>query len=104
MKGGLIVLTEIRRRFHAGQHDADALGRRRVDDGGEVVVRLRRGQPAQGVVAAKRDDENPRLGLEHVVHAAQAARGRVAGHAGVHALDQRVALVRELPLHELGNA
>ena len=53
------------------QH-VDALRPRGVDDAVEVVVRLRRRQSAQRVVAAERDDEDAYAGFERLIDAPQA--------------------------------
>src|SRR5687768_6703006 len=81
-EGVPVVLAIVRRRFHPAEQDLNVLAQRLLDDLREVLLRLLRGQSAQRVVAAKREDEDVRA-AQHLARPAQAAGRGIAGHAGV---------------------
>ena len=56
---------------------------RLLDDLRQVVLQLLGRQSAQAVVAAERDDQNADVAVERPVEPGQAARRRIAGHAGI---------------------
>ena len=62
-----VVAAEVGRRFHARQHDGDALRLRPLDDLGQIALQLLGRQPAQPVVAAERDDEHAHVAVERPV-------------------------------------
>ena len=75
--------TEIRRRFHAGQHDRDPSRACASDDLGQVPLQRGNRDTAKTVVGAELDHQNPHIPFERPVEAAQTASRRVPRHSCV---------------------
>ena len=94
-----VRLAEIRGRLHASQDHAHLPGLRLLDDLREIGAQVLRGQAAQPVVGAKRDDQHLHVAGHRPLEAPQAAGRRVAGNTGIHHLEvqpRRAQLSRQL--------
>ena len=73
----------VRRRFHAGEDDADVPRLRALDDAREVVAQLLDRQAAKAVVAAERHDQHAHVAVERPVEPRETVGGGVARDTGV---------------------
>jgi hypothetical protein len=78
------VLPPVRRRgFHPAQEDTNAPSLRPLDDRRQVLLDGGNAHPAQAIVGAQRDDQDPDVVGEKRVEAAQPSGGRIAADSGV---------------------
>ena len=87
VKTAIITLSEIARRLHARQYRGDSGALQAVQDGGQIALRLFRGQAAQGIVAAQGDDHQLRLCGQAPVETRPPPGAGVPGDAGIEHLD-----------------
>src|SRR5262249_51451524 len=79
-----VGLTEVRRRFHPCEEDADMALLRMLDDLRQVAFKFFRGQPAQAIIPAERDNEHTDITFERPVQSRQTTSRGVSRHARVY--------------------